>query len=122
MKDHKCVVCGDEISPFFSYYYDGDDEDEMLCEDCLADTVFSLDNLIAFIDSREDLQDEIYIEREFGVEIDRSSFPLRRLCGNATKEAWRNGRNDWKALKREICFDDFFTFCGAKRIEYFKED
>lgn len=122
MKDHKCVVCGDEISPMFSYLYDDGGGNEALCEDCLGDIVFTLENLIAFIDTREDLQDEIYIEREFGVTVTRSSFPLRRVCGNATKEAWRNGRNDWRDLRREICFDDFFTFCGAKRIEEFKED
>jgi len=118
MNEKRCAECGDELYEFGCYEYGG----KIICEECLADEVYTLDNLIKFIDTDPDLQDEIYIEREFGVSLFKSSNLLRRYCRTATIEAWKNGRGDWRNLKRSICFNDFFEMCGAKRIEYFKED
>ena len=111
-----CQDCGDYLGYCFAYEYNGN----CYCEDCMGARLFDRDHLIAFIDHDEDLQDEIYIERGFGVKLEQSSPLLREYCRKAVIEDWENGSQDWKNLKPLSRDVDFLEMFGAKLMD--KED
>ena len=108
----KCRECGEKVYALLSYKY----EDEIYCEDCLGDKLFTLENLIAYIDSDEDLMDEIYIEDSFGVKLEQSSPLLREYCRKATIEDWACGSDFWQNYKKYAYYPEFLEFLGAERI------
>lgn len=108
----KCCKCNEQCYHFM-YEYKG----EIYCEDCLGDMLFNLFNLIDYINSDTDLQDEIYIEWSFGCKLEKSSAILRKVCTAATLEEWINGNDEWKSLKKKYAWrKDFLEMFGAKQI------